>query len=496
MNCKHCQAPLEDGNWICPSCGWDNTPEEEDSDPVLPEENTVQEDSLSPDESPTDSPEELPAPESKPVNQKKLALVIGGIVLLLALVAVAVWALTRQDRQAESPASESTTAPSETLSPEETVEPTGVLSREVYAYEGEDITPELSKVVSTMDDATLTNGLLQILYWRSYYDFLNTYSSYLSYMGLNTTQPLSEQTCSLTGTSMTWEQYFLENALMTWAQHQALYNEAKANGYTLSEEAQTQLDTSAEQLATSAQQYGFDSVQAMLEADFGAGVTEETYQAYLELYLTSMDYYFTQMDAMAPSEEEVEAYYQENEESFTQQGIEQDDTPATISVRHILIQPEGDMEGTDDSGNAVYSEEQLAEAKDKAQELYDQWLAGEATETSFADLVADNSADAGSVSNGGLYEDVTPGQMVDAFNDWCFDPARKPGDTGLVETSFGCHIMYFVSASEETYWYYAARSSLGQERSTQYLQDCLDRHPYETDFDAIVLTQVETSTAY
>lgn len=98
MNCKHCQAPLEDGNWICPSCGWDNTPEEEDSDPVLPEENTVQEDSLSPDESPTDSPEELPAPESKPVNQKKLALVIGGIVLLLALVAVAVWALTRQDR--------------------------------------------------------------------------------------------------------------------------------------------------------------------------------------------------------------------------------------------------------------------------------------------------------------------------------------------------------------------------------------------------------------
>ena len=89
MNCKHCQAPLEDGNWICPGCGWDNTPEEEDPAPVLPEENTVQEDSLSPDESPTDSPEELPAPESKPVNQKKLALVIGGIVLLLVLVAVA-----------------------------------------------------------------------------------------------------------------------------------------------------------------------------------------------------------------------------------------------------------------------------------------------------------------------------------------------------------------------------------------------------------------------
>ena len=29
MNCKHCQAPLEDGNSICPSCGWDNTLPEE-----------------------------------------------------------------------------------------------------------------------------------------------------------------------------------------------------------------------------------------------------------------------------------------------------------------------------------------------------------------------------------------------------------------------------------------------------------------------------------
>ena len=29
MNCKHCQAPLEDGNSICPSCGWDNSLPEE-----------------------------------------------------------------------------------------------------------------------------------------------------------------------------------------------------------------------------------------------------------------------------------------------------------------------------------------------------------------------------------------------------------------------------------------------------------------------------------
>lgn len=233
----------------------------------------------------------------------------------------------------------------------------------------------------------------------------------------------------------------------------------------------------------------------MLEADFGAGVTAETYGAYLELYMSSMDYYYAQMDSLTPSEAEVEAYYTENQETFTQNGINKDETPATINVRHILIAPEGEKAGTDENGNAVYSEEQLAAAKEKAQALYDQWLAGEATETSFADLVKDNSTDTGSVSNGGLYENVTPNRMVEEFNDWCFDPARKPGDTGLVETIFGCHIMYFVSASEKTYWYYTAESQIMQEKSAQLLQTSLDNHPYEVQYDAIVLGTVATSTA-
>ena len=38
MNCKHCQAPLEDGNSVCPSCGWDNSlPEETETIAFSPE---------------------------------------------------------------------------------------------------------------------------------------------------------------------------------------------------------------------------------------------------------------------------------------------------------------------------------------------------------------------------------------------------------------------------------------------------------------------------
>ena len=90
--------------------------------------------------------------------------------------------------------------------------------------------------------------------------------------------------------------------------------------------------------------------------------------------------------------------------------------------------------------------------------IRDRWKAGEHTEDSFAFLAAENSADTGSASNGGLYEEVYPGQMVDAFDAWCFDAARQPGDTGIVKTEYGYHVMYFSSVCEHPYWYVRAES--------------------------------------
>ena len=55
------------------------------------------------------------------------------------------------------------------------------------------------------------------------------------------------------------------------------------------------------------------------------------------------------------------------------------------------------------------------------------------------------------MENGGLYENIYPGQMVEPFEDWCYDAARATGDTGIVETTYGYHVMYFVGNTGETY---------------------------------------------
>ena len=135
-----------------------------------------------------------------------------------------------------------------------------------------------------------------------------------------------------------------------------------------------------------------------------------------------------------------------------------DNAFALKNVRHILVSFEGGT--TDEYGSTTYSDEEKAAAMTTAQQILTEWKAGEATEASFAGLAAEKSSDTGSTANGGLYEDIYPGQMVAAFEDWCFDASRKAGDTGVVETEYGCHVMYFVGDSDVTYRDYQIRSDL------------------------------------
>ena len=142
-----------------------------------------------------------------------------------------------------------------------------------------------------------------------------------------------------------------------------------------------------------------------------------------------------------------------------------------VNVRHILVAFEGT---TDENGSTVYTDEAKAAAKSTAQDLLAQWKAGDATEESFAALATENSADTGSVSNGGLYEDVYPGQMVTAFNDWCFAEGRKAGDTNIIETEYGYHVMYFSGNTDYTYREYLITNDLADDDFTVWYTNLVD----------------------
>ena len=115
-------------------------------------------------------------------------------------------------------------------------------------------------------------------------------------------------------------------------------------------------------------------------------------------------------------------------------------------VRHILVKAEADA-------NGEYTDEAKAAAKAKAEEIYNEWKSGAATEDSFAELAEKYSEDTGSNTNGGLYDSVRKGQMVEEFDKFCFE-GHKPGDTAIVYgesagSYAGYHVMYYVGEGQQ-----------------------------------------------
>ncbi len=120
------------------------------------------------------------------------------------------------------------------------------------------------------------------------------------------------------------------------------------------------------------------------------------------------------------------------------------------NVRHILVSFEGGTLKSD--GTKTYSDAEKATAKAEAERLMKLWQDGAATNDSFVELVKAHSKDEGSVSEGGLYEDIhAASSYVENFKNWAIDPERKANDVGVVESEYGYHVMYYVGDGELTY---------------------------------------------
>ena len=139
----------------------------------------------------------------------------------------------------------------------------------------------------------------------------------------------------------------------------------------------------------------------------------------------------------------------------------------TIDVRHILVSV--DTSGLDSAAESYEADKQALwdEAKAEAEQILADWKAGEATEESFGEMAAQFSDDG---ADHGLYEYVTKGRMTAPFDAWCFDSSRKTGDTDIVETVYGYHVMYFVGHNAP-YWQTQVQNAMAGEEYTAWVEE-------------------------
>ena len=149
----------------------------------------------------------------------------------------------------------------------------------------------------------------------------------------------------------------------------------------------------------------------------------------------------------------------------------------TVNVRHILVKAEADADGN-------YTDEAKAAAKARAEEILAEYESGDKTEDSFAALAEQYSEDTGSNTNGGLYENVAKGQMVEEFDAFCYAD-HKAGDTGIVygeSASYaGYHVMYYVGQGE-LYSVVIAESDLRNADAEAWMEEAEAANPTKEGF--------------
>ena len=411
--------------------------------------------------------------------------------------------------------------------------------------------------------------------WASSYG--ENLATYAAMMGLDINKPISVQVIDKE-TGETWADRFLNDAMERAKSDYALYDKAMADGFKLSEDEETSLNLSGEQLKLYAMYAGYSNPDAYLRALYGYGSDVKSYNEYAKISYIASAYYNKTRDALTYDDDAIRAednkdlnkyssfsyasYYlasssfltggttdANGNKTFTQEEkdaavkkaediansllsakdvteldkliaaleinkdnksaassksnlimyssipasiqswlIEKDRKDGDISViasettskdadgketktingyyvvlfqerddnlrplanvRHLLVKFEGGT--TDTSGNKTYSDTEKAKAKEEAEKLLQEWKDGAATEDSFIELVKKHSDD-GSKEEGGLFEDIhRTSAYVDSFKNWSIDADRKKGDTEVIESEFGYHVMYYVGDDEMTY---------------------------------------------
>lgn len=297
--CKFCQEELAEGSTVCPHCGKDNAPETETVTPAeeVSEETTVVEETAD-EKTETEAPieeetaetteqpaaeeatEETPAeiPEApKTATWKIVAAVAAVVVLIAALAALVIGGVKGGKNPAETtePTVAAETAATETQVPATVPadgNPDDVTCKGTYTVTDEEAAAAKDTVVATMGDEQLTNGKLQVYYWNVVQSILSSNYGYsLMYQGLlDYSQPLDTQLCS-EDSSLTWQQFFLGEALNYWQMYQSLALEAKNAGMEMPAEDREYLDGLEASLEETAANYGLSGIEELLLKNVGPG---------------------------------------------------------------------------------------------------------------------------------------------------------------------------------------------------------------------------------
>ena len=276
------------------------------------------------------------------------------------------------------------------------------------------------------------------VYNTSKNNYITQYGSYLSYFGLDTSKDLSTQMYSDT---LTWQDYFEQNAVESLKQNKALMAEAKAAGFTY--DTTDEYNTFKETIKTSAAAAGV-SDKEYVRSIYGSYATMGRIEEYVKNDMVMNAYYQKLQEDNAPSDDEIQSYYEENKATYDSVDyrlttIEADLPTEPTELADPVEETAADTTGTTDGTAATDT------TQDTAYQPSDAEIA-KAMED--AKVLADD-AEQTVAKDGEAHENEKKSSVNYMISDWLFDDARKAGDTTVI-TNDNSHC-YYVVAFEKRY---------------------------------------------
>ena len=271
------------------------------------------------------------------------------------------------------------------------------------------------------------------VYNTSKNNYITQYGSYLSYFGLDTSKDLSTQMYSDT---LTWQDYFEQNAVESLKQNKALMAEAKAAGFTY--DTTDEYNTFKETIKTSAASAGI-SEKEYVRSIYGSYATMGRIEEYVKNDMVMNAYYQKLQEDNAPSDDEIQSYYEENKATYDSVDyrlttIEADLPTEPTELADPVEETAADTTGTTDGTAATDS------TQDTAYQPSDAEIA-KAMED--AKVLADD-AEQTVAKDGEAHENEKKSSVNYLISDWLFDDARKAGDTTVI-TNDNSHCYYAVA---------------------------------------------------
>lgn len=264
-------------------------------------------------------------------------------------------------------------------------------------------------------------------------NYITQYGSYLTYFGLDTSKDLSTQMYSDT---LTWQDYFEQNAVESLKQNKALMAEAKAAGFTY--DTTDEYNTFKETIKTSAASAGV-SDKEYVRSIYGSYATMGRIEEYVKNDMVMSAYYQKLQEDNAPSDDEIQSYYEENKATYDSVDyrlttIEADLPIEPTELADPVEETAADTTGTTDGTAATDS------TQDTAYQPSDAEIA-KAMED--AKVLADD-AEQTVAKDGEAHENEKKSSVNYLISDWLFDDARKAGDTTVI-TNDNSHCYYAVA---------------------------------------------------